>query len=165
MTTTATARVVAELIETYRQGFLKLDPERLGTIWDQDHAPLVYVAMEKSEPMYGWAAIERYYAALPEHLEKIVAKKVDNVSIDPLGDTAVAFFKFHSTVKLKAHEGLYRPSSRVTMLFRHTQAGWRLIHYHESALAAQTAKNVAERSVGAKKKTAATAKRKIIAAK
>jgi ketosteroid isomerase-like protein len=71
-----------------------------------------------------------------------VAKKIDGIRIDLLGDTAIAFFQFHSTVKLKGGEGLYRPSGRVTMLFRHTMAVWRAIHYHESALAAQAADQI-----------------------
>jgi SnoaL-like domain len=31
---------------------------------------------------------------------------------------------------------------RVTMLFRRTQAGWRAIHFHESALAVQAADQI-----------------------
>jgi ketosteroid isomerase-like protein len=130
---------VTDLIETYRQGFLQLDPQLLGSIWDHDYHPLIYVAMERPEPIHGWPDIEKYLEALPDHLEKMAAKTIDGMRIDSLGDTAVAFFQFQSTVKLKGHEGLYRPSGRVTMLFRHTQAGWRAIHYHESALAAQAA--------------------------
>jgi len=136
------AEAVADLIETYRQGFLQLDPQRLGSIWDHGHDPLIYVAMERPEPMHGWPAIEQYFEALPDHLEKMVAKKIDDIRIDPLGDAAIAFFQFHSTVKLKGGEGLYQPSGRVSMLFRHTQAGWRAIHYHESALAAQAADQI-----------------------
>jgi hypothetical protein len=44
---------VAALIETYRQGFLRLDPELLGSIWDREHDPLVYVAMDQPGPVYG----------------------------------------------------------------------------------------------------------------
>ncbi len=134
---TTTERTVADLIETYRQGFLSLDPKRIGSIWDREHDPLIYVAMERPEPIYGWPAIESYFDALPDHLDDMLAKTIEDVRIDPLGDTAIAFFQFHSTVKLKGAEGLYRPSGRVTMLFRRTQAGWRAIHYHESAIAAQ----------------------------
>jgi ketosteroid isomerase-like protein len=134
---TTTEREIAEVIETYRRGFLQLDPELLWSIWDHGHDPLIYVAMEKPEPLYGWPAIQQYYAALPEHLEEMVAKQVDDIRIDLIGDTAMAFFQFHSTVKIKGHEGLFRPSGRVTMLFRHTQDGWRVIHFHESALAAK----------------------------
>jgi ketosteroid isomerase-like protein len=133
---------IADLIETYRQGFLQLDPQRLGSIWDRGHYPLIYIAMERPEPIHGWPAIEQYFAALPSHLEKMAAKKIDGLRIDSLGGAAIAFFQFHSTVKLKGGEGLYRPSGRVTMLFRQTEAGWRAIHYHESALAAQAADQI-----------------------
>ena len=127
---------VAALIETYRQGFLRLDPELLGSIWDCKHDPLIYIAMEQPEPINGWPAIKRYFEALPDHLEEMLGNKLDDIRIDPLGDTAIAFFQFHSTVKLRGREELYRPSGRVTMLFRHTQVGWLAIHYHESAHAA-----------------------------
>ena len=137
-TSSRTEREIAGLIETYRQGFLQLDPKLLGSIWDNGHSPLIYVAMEKPEPMHGWAAIKRYYAGLPKHLEAIVAKEVDDVRIDVSGDTAMAFFRFQSTVRIKGHVGLFRPTGRVTMLFRHALTGWRLIHFHESAVAART---------------------------
>jgi ketosteroid isomerase-like protein len=124
---------VAALIESYRQGFLRLDPELLGSIWDREHDPLVYVAMERPGPIYGWPAIKRYYEALPEHLEQMLAKSVDDVVIDVLGDAAAAFFQFHSKVKIRGREGQHKLVGRATMLFRHTPAGWRVIHFHESA--------------------------------
>jgi ketosteroid isomerase-like protein len=126
-------RAVAALIETYRQGFLRLDPELLGSIWDREHDPLVYVAMERAEPIYGWPGIKRYYQALPEHLEQMLAKRVDDVGIDVLGDAAAAFFQFHSEVRIRGREGLHTLAGRATMLFRHTPAGWRVIRFHESA--------------------------------
>lgn len=97
-----TERAVAVLIESYRQGFLHLNPEQLASIWDSQHNPLIYVAQEKEEPIYGWPPIQRYFAALPEHLDEILAKHLEDVQIDVLGDTAIAFFTSHSSVKLKA---------------------------------------------------------------
>ena len=126
-------RAVAALIETYRRGFLQLDPEVLGSIWDREHDPLVYVAMERSGQIYGWPAIKRYYQALPEHLEQMVAKTVDDVRIDVLGDAAAAFFQFHSKVRIRGREAQHELAGRATMLFRRTPAGWRVIHFHESA--------------------------------
>jgi len=114
---TSTQRAVADLVETYRQGFLQLDPGRLRSIWDREHSPLIYVAMERPEPIRGWPAIESYFEALPQHLEQMVEKRIDRIEVDAFGDAAVAFFEFHSVVKLKGLEGLYRPSGRVTMLF------------------------------------------------
>jgi len=145
---TTTESEIVDLIEVYRQGFLQLNHGLLLSVWDHSHDPLIYVAMEKPEPIHGWQAIESYISALPKHLEEMVEKKIDDIRIDPLGDTAMAFFKFHSTVRLKGCDGLYRPSGRVTMLFRHTPNGWRVIHYHESALAAQAADAIAARVAG-----------------
>ena len=107
---TSTHKAVADLIEIYRQGFLQLDPRRLGSIWDCEHVPLIYVAMERPEPIVGWSAIENYFEALPQHLEQIVEKKIDPIKVDAFGEGAIAFFEFHSAVKLKGGEGLYRPS-------------------------------------------------------
>jgi steroid delta-isomerase-like uncharacterized protein len=136
-------RAVAALIETYRQGFLHLDPEQIASIWDTQHKPLIYVAQEMKEPTYGWPAIQRYMAALPEHLEKVLAKEVKDVRIDILGDTAMAFFISHSSVKMRTRPGLYEPTFRVSMIFQRTPAGWRAIHFHESSLSAQAAQAMA----------------------
>src|SRR5471030_1871432 len=122
-------RAIAGLIETYRQGFLNLDPDRIASIWDPRHEPLIYVAQEKKEPTYGWTAIQLYIAALPEHLEKVVAKEITDVQIDILGDTAIAFFISHSSVKLKARAALHEPTFRVSIIFRRTPAGGRAIHF------------------------------------
>jgi hypothetical protein len=43
-------RAISALIETYRQGFLHLDPEQIASIWDMQHEPLIYVAQEMKEP-------------------------------------------------------------------------------------------------------------------
>jgi hypothetical protein len=136
-------RAIAALIETYRQGFLQLDPEQIESIWDAQHEPLIYVAQEMKEPTYGWRAIQRYMAALPEHLEKVLAKEIKDVRIDILGESAIAFFLSHSSVKLKARPGLHEPTFRVSMIFHQTPAGWRVIHFHESSLSAQAAQAMA----------------------
>lgn len=136
-------RAVAGLIETYRQGFLQLDPEQIASIWDAQHEPLIYVAQEMKQPTYGWPAIQRYMAALPEHLEKVLTKEVKDLKIDVLGDTAIAFFISHSRVKLKARAELHEPTFRVSMIFKRAPAGWRTIHFHESALSAQAAQAMA----------------------
>jgi ketosteroid isomerase-like protein len=130
---------VAAVIETHRLGFLHLDPEQLASIWDREHEPLVYVAQEKEEPIHAWAAIQRYLAALPEHLEEVLAKDLDDVQIDVIGDTALAFFTSRSSVKLKGRPTKYEPIGHVSMIFRRTSEGWRAIHFHESARSAQAA--------------------------
>jgi ketosteroid isomerase-like protein len=132
-------RAIALQIETYRQAFLHLCPERIASIWDSEHSPLIYVAQEMKEPTYGWDAIRCYFAALPDHLEKVLSKVLSDLQIDVLGDTAIAFFISHTTAKLKRQVALHEPTFRATMIFQRTAAGWRAIHYHESSLAALAA--------------------------
>lgn len=144
---TESALAIAVLIETYRQGFLHLNPGQIESIWDPEHEPLIYVAQEKTEPTYGWEAIQSYIAALPDHLEKVVSKEVRDVQIDVLGDTAIAFFISHSIVKLKAHTSLHEPTFRVSIIFQRGAAGWRAIHFHESALSAQAKAQMALQEV------------------
>ena len=140
---TEAAVAVAAVIETYRQGFLHLDPDLIASIWDAQHEPLIYVAQEKKEPTYGWPAIRSYFAALPDHLEKVLAKELTDVQIDILGDTAIAFFISHTKAKLRARTTPHEPTFRVSMLLHRTPAGWRAIHFHESALSAQAAQAMA----------------------
>jgi ketosteroid isomerase-like protein len=141
--TTEAERAIAALIETYRQGFLHLDLNQIESIWDAQHEPLIYVAQEKKEPTYGWPDIQRYIAALPDHLETVLAKELKDVQIDILGDTAIAFFISHTSVKLKARAALHEPVFRVSMIFQRSAVGWRAIHFHESALSAQAAQAMA----------------------
>jgi ketosteroid isomerase-like protein len=137
-TTEADARrAIAAVIETHRLAFLHLDTEKLASIWDRNHEPLVYVAQEKDEPIVGWADIQRYLAALPEHLDEVLAKDLDDVKVDVLGDTAIAFFTSRSSVKIKGRPTSYDPIGHVTMILRRASEGWRVIHFHESARSAQ----------------------------
>jgi ketosteroid isomerase-like protein len=136
---TESERATAALIETYRQGFLHLAPEQIASIWDQTHEPLIYVAQENNAPTYGWPAIHNYITALPEHVETVQAKDLTDMKIDILGDAAIAFFTSHSTIKLRGRTQLHDTTFRVTMIFHQTPSGWRLIHFHESALSAQAA--------------------------
>jgi ketosteroid isomerase-like protein len=135
-------RAVAAVLETHRLGFLQLDPEQLASVWDCQHEPLVYVAQEKAEPIHGWPAIQRYLAALPEHLDEVSAKDLEDVQIDVLGDTVIAFFTSRSSVKIKGYPAKYEPISHVSMMLHRTSEGWRAIHFHESARSEQAAEVV-----------------------
>ena len=135
---------ISALIESYRNGFLHLDQEQLESIWDRHYNSLIYVAQEKEEPIYGWTAIQQYFEALSNHLDAILAKHIEDVQIDILGDAAFAFFISRSSVRLKGRLTIYEPVARITMLFRRNGPEWRAIHYHESALSAQSAQAKSE---------------------
>jgi hypothetical protein len=43
----------------------------------------------------------------------------------------------HSSAKIKARAELHEPIFRVSMVLQKSAAGWRVIHFHESAISAQ----------------------------
>jgi hypothetical protein len=75
---------------------------------------------------------------------EVLAKDLDAVQIDVLGDTAIAFFTSRSSVKIKGHPAKYEPIGHVSMIFHRTSEGWRAIHFHESARSEQAAQVVRE---------------------
>jgi len=65
---------------------------------------------------------------------------LDQLSIDLMGQMAIAFFIFRVSAKLRGRDGPHEPTGRVSMVLKNTPNGWRVIHYHESALAAHPVK-------------------------
>lgn len=123
---------ITKLLEAYRDGFHRLDFGQLCSLWDAKHEDLIYVAQELSAPLHGWDAIEDYYARTTDSPEPMIAMTLDAISIQTFGDTALAFFNFLA----HAEKNLELPG-RVSMVFRRSGDGWKLVHYHESAVAAK----------------------------
>ena len=88
----------------------------------------------------GLAALAR--GGIEEVRIEVLAKDLVDVQIDVLGDVAIAFFTSRSSVKLKGRPTRYEPVGHVSMIFRRTSEGWRVIHFHESARSAQAAQVV-----------------------
>lgn len=85
-------QAITKLLDVYRTGFLHHDADQLASIWIRRHEHLIYVAQELRAPLRGWAAIEQYYAAQSQHLESMQAMDLEAVSIDVMGETALALF-------------------------------------------------------------------------
>jgi len=126
---------VASLVERYRAGFATLDPEMLVAMWDQDHDGLVYVALELAEPLHGWPAIEDYYrrVAVEHPADEVLEMRVDDLTVDLLGDVALAFARFHFVGSLPGSDEPFVADGRVTFVCHRVGGDWSVIHYHESA--------------------------------
>ena len=121
---------VATVIEQYRRGFATLDIEALTAIWDQDYDQIIYVAQELTAPIKGWKGVEHYYQRVARLLERVRTMEVSDVSVDVLGDVAVAFLSFHFEGEVKGRPHI--ADGRVTFVLRRTSGTWKAIHYHES---------------------------------
>lgn len=121
---------IAAVIEQYRRGFATLDAEELKAIWDHDYDQIIYIALEMSEPVRGWAGVERYYHRVAGLLERVKTMEVSNLVVSVLGDVAFAFFTFHFEGEMKGLR--HAADGRVTFLLRRKSGMWKVIHYHES---------------------------------
>jgi ketosteroid isomerase-like protein len=124
---------ISKLLEAYRDGFHRLDSRQLCSLWDKHHEDLIYVAGELSTSLHGWNAIKDYYTRATDSPEPMLAMTLDAVSIQTFGDTALVFFNF-----LAVPEKNLELRGRVSMLCHRAGKDWKLIHYHESAPAAET---------------------------
>ena len=133
---TAIAEVTA-LVERYRAGFFALDPDVLVAIWDRDHDGLVYVAQELADPLHGWPAIEDYYRRLAvEHpVSEVLEMRVDDLTVDVLGEVAVAFGRFRFAGSWPDRDEPFVAEGRVTFVCHLVGGAWAVIHYHESTRA------------------------------
>lgn len=125
-------QAIAALVESYRLGFETMDVDRLASIWDQDYGDLIYVALEAASPIRGREGIAKYYRRVAGQFEAVMRMSVDDLSVDILGDAAFAWCTFHFAAVFKGRREPHLADARVTFLFRRSQAGWRVIHYHES---------------------------------
>ncbi|MBO0789717.1 MAG: nuclear transport factor 2 family protein [Ktedonobacteraceae bacterium] len=121
---------IAVVIEQYRQGFATMNVETLKAIWDQDYDNIIYIAQEAAQPIRDWAGVEHYYTRVAGLLERVSTMRVSDVSVEVLGDVALAFtiFRFEGELKGQSHVA----DGRVTFLLRRKNGTWKVIHYHES---------------------------------
>ena len=121
---------IAAVVEQYRRGFATLDIAALKAIWDQDYGQIIYIAQELAQPVWGWAGVEHYYQRVARLLERVRTMEVSDVSVDIVGDVAVAFLSFHFEGEVKGRP--YIADGRVTLVLRRKSGTWKVIHYHES---------------------------------
>ncbi len=122
---------VAALVETLRRGFAELDLAALTSIWDPGF-DVVHCPIERAEPLHGKPAIDAYYAAYVARFARVDAMELHDLTIEVLGDAAVAFFGFHFEGDLADAAGSFSVDGRATIVFRRVGAGWAAVHYHGS---------------------------------
>ena len=124
-------QAVSGVLDQYRNGLATLDVEALQGIWDRTHDPLVYIALERQDAIRDWAGIARYYEVLAQALASVNTIELADITIDLLGETALAYLTFHFVGDL--HGKMRIADGRITFGLHRTGNGWRVIHYHESA--------------------------------
>ena len=122
---------VEAVIEVWRSAFEAKDMDRLKGLWDQGYPQLLYIAEENNDHLGDWAAISKYYDAIPGLVETM-DWKIDNLMVDVIGDFAYAYHTFLVKAEAKDIDNPLVADGRNTFVLRKTGGQWKIIHYHES---------------------------------
>lgn len=121
---------IARVLEQYRHGFATMNVEALKAIWDQDYDPIIYITPELSQPILGWAEVERYYQGVAAFFEGTTMMDMSTVSVDCFGDVALAFVNTHFEGEGQGQRHI--ANGHISFLLRRQRHTWKVIHYHES---------------------------------
>jgi hypothetical protein len=81
------------------------------------------VAQELAQPIRGWMAVEDYYRRATDLLEMVDVMTLGDVSIDLLGDVAIAHCTFHFEGAVRGRSEPRIADGRNTFLFRRMTPG------------------------------------------
>jgi hypothetical protein len=101
-------------------------------LWDADFKGLIYQSEEHEVPMTEWTVIEQYWDNVPALIEQV--REWDEIAgeIAVVDRVALVFSRLRTSIKIRDVEQTFDGEVRLSMGLRHTEAGWRLVHYHES---------------------------------
>ena len=122
---------IQAVIESWKDGFVAKDMEKVKSLWDQSYPQLLYIAEENDDELTTWAAINDYYNAVPGAV-KSLDWRIDPPTIDVFGDGAFVYLTFHVNADIEGIDHEMTFNGRDTFVLRKTGGQWKIIHYHES---------------------------------
>jgi len=120
---------VAAVLDQFARGWRETDAAVLESTWMQDDSTISYQASEQPAPLYGMAALRKYYKeALGMY--PITSMEIRNVRIVPVGTAAYASCDIDIGFVVSGKEYVVHP--RATFVLRKRGSRWFVVHYHES---------------------------------
>ena len=125
---------LGRFLRDYESAWKGGDYDALRALWDSDETAPIYIP-EESEPLFGWDAMECYFASNRKVLANVAVRTWDH-QVRPLGDdTAILVYHMHWNAKI-VDGSLMGGDVRVSALVRRKPEGWRFFHYVEAPPAA-----------------------------
>jgi hypothetical protein len=118
--------------EAWEQAWRDVDVEAIKSLWDQEFDGLVYQSEENPKPLLSWQAISDYWDAAPTILESIPEWRSLTLDSTMVNGLALVFTNLMTSLRLKGIPRSFDGELRCSLVMHETEAGWRLIHYHES---------------------------------
>jgi len=125
---------LGHFLRDYESAWKGGDYDALRALWDSDETAPIYIP-EESEPLFGWDAMDGYFASNRKVLANVAVRTWDH-QVRPLGDdTAILVYHMHWNAKI-VDGSLMGGDVRVSALVRRKPEGWRFFHYVEAPPAA-----------------------------
>lgn len=125
---------LGRFLHEYETAWKGGDYDALRALWDSDEMAPIYIP-EESEPLFGWEAMDSYFASNRKVLANVAVRTWDH-QVRPLGgDTAILVYHMHWNAKI-VDGSLWGGDVRVSALVRRKPEGWHFFHYVEAPPAA-----------------------------
>jgi hypothetical protein len=130
----ASETAVRELCHAWLRCVGTLDFAAARELWDHDYDGLLYQPEELEQPMTTIEELVDYWAWVPGHVEAVPEWRAVATRVQVIGGAALVWQKLDTRIKLKDIDATFDGVVRCSLGLRETEAGWRLVHYHESRL-------------------------------
>jgi uncharacterized protein (TIGR02246 family) len=119
---------IKSMVDRFRQAWESLDLEGLESLFDLDY-DIRYFPAEMMRAGDGKRGLREYLKNGVQHLSD-VKLTVKDIKTDTFGEVAYAAYLWHFEYRWDGQPSA--ADGRNTMIFRKTDGGWKIIHYHES---------------------------------
>ncbi len=131
---------IYDVIKKFESAWNRLDMNGLEQLWHEDEAEIYYLAEEMDEPYHKFSDVKAYWKMTASVVEQVKVI-LEDVRCRLLADTiATVTFRMHVDASMTGFKAQgFKPIGsdvKVTVILRHTQKGWRFVHYMEAHLGA-----------------------------
>lgn len=128
----ADREAVKRVVKRWARAFSANDVAGVLAVWDRDYARILHQAEEFPDPLRGWEELVYYNTTMMRLASNLRDQSVLDLESDVIGDVGWVYLRGTITFDIP---GLAEPISgqaRQTFILRRSEAGWKVIHYHES---------------------------------
>jgi ketosteroid isomerase-like protein len=127
---------VVGVVRQFSEAFGRFDVDALIGLWDDSARRIVYLPEELREPIFDLKALRAYFENVPNVVRRMHDVKVIDFELDVDREVATVFVRFWARIAFAKVPETVDGQIRQSFVLRKRDAGWKLVHYHESRQAA-----------------------------
>jgi ketosteroid isomerase-like protein len=140
----AEEQAVLGVLRTFSGAFTTFDTDSFMSTWDEEAASIVYQPEELRHALFSLEELREYFDNLPNVVRAMHDVKVIDFRTSVDGEVATVFVRFWCRIAFARVPEVSDGQIRQSFVLRRRDAGWKLVHYHESRQAAGFERAVGE---------------------